>query len=52
MTDIFTSQEAESADMANHLSSLTGHYDQMVQALHDSEADEEFAQEDLQGMFR
>ncbi len=49
MADIFASQEVAAADMANHLSSLTGHYEQMVHALHDSEAGETFAAEDLQG---
>lgn len=51
MVDLFTSQEAASADMANHLSSLTGHYEQMAQAVHDSEAGVDFAPEDLHGMY-
>lgn len=52
MDDIFTSQETISTDMANHLSSLTRHYDQMVQALHDSEAGEIFSEADIQEMNR
>lgn len=49
MDDIFSSQEAISTDMANHLSSLTGHYDQMVQTLHESEAGQIFSEDDIQG---
>lgn len=50
MTEVFNAQEAVSADMAHHLSSLMQHYDQMVQALHDYEAGDEFSDADLQGM--
>lgn len=50
MDNIFSSQETISTDMANHLSSLTRHYDQMVQALHESEAGEVFSEADIQGM--
>ena len=49
MDDIFARQEATSVEMANHLLSLTKHYDQMVQALHDCEAGIEFSEADLQG---
>ncbi|KAI0342909.1 hypothetical protein BDW22DRAFT_1357454 [Trametopsis cervina] len=52
MTRIFNVQEELSADMAQHLSSLTSHYDQMVQALHESEAGEEFGEADIQAMNR
>lgn len=38
-----------STDMAGHLESLAGHYDQMAGALKESEAGEQFAEEDLQG---
>lgn len=48
MDDIFVSQEAHSVEMANHLSSLTSHYDQIIQALHDFDAGEEFSEADLQ----
>ena len=51
MDDIFSSQEAISTDMANHLSGLTRHYDQMVQALHESEAGESFSEDDIQGEY-
>ena len=37
--------------MAQHLESLTSHYDQMAGALKDHEAGEEFGEEDLQGMY-
>ena len=49
MDNIFERQEHSSVEMANHLSSLTHHYDQMVQALHENEAGEEFSETDLQG---
>ena len=49
MDSIFHRQEQASIDMANYLSSLTDHYEQMVQALHDNEAGEEFSEADLQG---
>ncbi|KAI0087279.1 autophagy protein Apg17-domain-containing protein [Irpex rosettiformis] len=52
MTEVFNSQETVSADMATHLSSLLQHYDQMVQALHDSEAGETFGQAEIQDMNR
>ncbi|EKM58196.1 uncharacterized protein PHACADRAFT_116910 [Phanerochaete carnosa HHB-10118-sp] len=52
MDDIFSSQETISMDMANHLSSLTRHYDQMVQALHESEAGEVFSEADIQEIKR
>lgn len=51
MKEVFNAQEAVSADMAHHLSSLLQHYDQMVQALHDNEAGEDFSEVDLQGWF-
>jgi autophagy-related protein 17 len=51
MDDIFLSQENISTDMANHLSSLTQHYDQMVQTLHESEAGEVFSEHDIQGLW-
>ncbi len=51
MKEVFNAQEAVSADMAHHLSSLLQHYDQMVQALHDNEAGEDFSEADLQGWF-
>ena len=51
MDDIFSSQEAISTDMAEHLSSLTRHYDQMVQALDESEAGEIFSEDDIKGTF-
>lgn len=50
MDNIFSSQEAISTDMAEHLSSLTRHYDQMVQALQDSEAGEAFTEAEIQGL--
>lgn len=52
MDDIFSMQESVSTEMAGHLHSLTGHYDQMAQALHDSEAGEIFSEDDLQEMHR
>ncbi|GJE96586.1 autophagy-related protein 17 [Phanerochaete sordida] len=52
MDDIFSSQETISTDMANHLSSLTRHYDSMAQALHDNEAGEIFSEADIQDMHR
>jgi autophagy-related protein 17 len=50
--DMITSQESTSTVMAQHLESLAQHYDQMASALHDSEAGEDFGEEDLQAMNR
>ncbi|KAJ3551505.1 hypothetical protein NM688_g4666 [Phlebia brevispora] len=52
MDNIFADQEAVSVEMANHLSSLTSHYDQMVQALQECEMGEVFTEGDLQAMNR
>ena len=49
MDAIFNMQETVSEEMAKHLHSLTGHYEQMAQALHDSEAGETFSDVDIQG---
>ncbi|KAH9919879.1 autophagy protein Apg17-domain-containing protein [Amylocystis lapponica] len=50
--DIFTSQETASVKMAGHLESLTAHFEQMAATLRDSEAGEEFDEEDIQQMNR
>ena len=50
MDNIFAAQEAASVDMANHLSSLTQHYEQMTQALHECQLGEQFSEADLQGL--
>ena len=49
MTEVFNTQDTMSNDMATHLKSLVDHYEQMVQALHDSEAGEAFEEAELQG---
>ncbi|KAK7050959.1 Autophagy-related protein 17 [Paramarasmius palmivorus] len=41
-----------SVSMANHLESLASHYDQMSNALHESEAGEDFSDEDVEQMNR
>lgn len=47
--DIFSTQEEASTKMANHLESLAAHYDQMLVAMRDHEAGEDFSEEDIQG---
>jgi autophagy-related protein 17 len=48
--DILNAQQQPSELMARHLSSLTSHYEQMADALKESEAGEIFGEEDLQGI--
>ncbi|KAH9838401.1 autophagy protein Apg17-domain-containing protein [Rhodofomes roseus] len=50
--NIFTAQEDAKGNMAAHLESLAGHYDQMTAILHDHEAGEQFSEEDIQEMNR
>ncbi|KAG2133664.1 autophagy-related protein 17 [Suillus bovinus] len=50
--DILNAQQQPSELMARHLSSLTSHYEQMADALKESEAGEIFSEEDLQDMNR
>ncbi|KAG0705672.1 autophagy-related protein 17 [Suillus ampliporus] len=50
--DILNAQQQPSELMARHLSSLTSHYEQMADALKESEAGEIFGEEDLQDMNR
>ncbi|KAI0076211.1 hypothetical protein K474DRAFT_1645470 [Panus rudis PR-1116 ss-1] len=52
MDAIFTSQETVLAEMAVHLTSLIEHYGKMADALHDTEAGEQYSEEDLQAMNR
>lgn len=47
--EVLKAQEATSMEMAGHLESLATHYDQMASALRDSEAGEDFSEDDLQG---
>lgn len=49
INDILESQAQVSTHMASHLESLAAHYDQMAEALRESEAGEAFSEEDLQG---
>ncbi|KAJ7475766.1 autophagy-related protein 17 [Mycena latifolia] len=52
MDKLLTTQEETITVMARHLESLAAHYEQMAGALHESEAGEEFSDEDLQAMNR
>lgn len=45
------SQDNILTSMAQHLESLASHYDQMANALKDSEAGEVFGEDDIRGMF-
>ena len=47
--DVVTSQEEASAHMATLLTSLAQHYDQMVDALHESEAGTIFEPSEIEG---
>ena len=47
--DVFSTEEDTSTKMAEELESLTHHYGNMQNALHDFEAGEEFEEEDMQG---
>ncbi|KAE9401499.1 hypothetical protein BT96DRAFT_964986 [Gymnopus androsaceus JB14] len=49
---LITSQDAAKVGMAGHLESLAAHYDQMVNALRESEAGDAFSEDDLQDMNR
>jgi autophagy-related protein 17 len=51
MDKLLTTQDGTITVMARQLESLAAHYDQMAGALHESEAGEEFSEEDLLGMF-
>ena len=44
-------QDTVSTSMAAHLESLASHYDQMASALRESEAGEEFSDEDIHGKY-
>ena len=46
---LLVSQEKTTAGMAKHLESLASHYDQMADALHDSEAGISYSEEDMRG---
>lgn len=48
--NIFTAQEDAKGKMAVQLESLTAHYEQMSDILHEHEAGEELSEEDLRGM--
>ncbi|KAJ7104240.1 autophagy-related protein 17 [Mycena belliarum] len=52
MDKLLSAQDETITVMARHLESLAAHYDQMAGALHESEAGEEFSDEDLQAMNR
>lgn len=52
LDEIFNTKEIASEEMAKHLTSLAEHYDQMADALRDSEAGEIFGDEDIQGLSR
>lgn len=43
-------QDSAKVCMAGHLESLAAHYDQMVNALRESEAGDAFSEDDLQGL--
>ncbi|KAG5645529.1 hypothetical protein DXG03_005804 [Asterophora parasitica] len=47
--EVLAAQDVILTSMAAHLGSLTSHYDQMANALQDTEAGEEFSEEDLHG---
>ncbi|KAF8557452.1 hypothetical protein OG21DRAFT_1407161 [Imleria badia] len=49
---LLASQESTTTGMASHLESLTSHYDQMADALHDSEAGISHSEEEMQAMHR
>ncbi|KAJ3996179.1 autophagy-related protein 17 [Lentinula boryana] len=49
---LITSQDSSQVSMATHLESLAAHYDQMGNALRESEAGDVFSQDDLQDMDR
>lgn len=46
---LIASQDSAKVGMAGHLESLAAHYDQMVNALRESEAGDAFSDDDLQG---
>lgn len=48
--EILAAQDKGSTSMAAHLESLASHYDQMATALRESEAGEEFSEEDIHGV--
>lgn len=47
--ETLAAQDKRSTSMAAHLESLASHYDQMASALRESEAGEEFSDEDIHG---
>jgi autophagy-related protein 17 len=47
--ETLAAQDKRSTSMAIHLESLASHYDQMASALRESEAGEEFSDEDIHG---
>ena len=47
--ETLAAQDKGSTSMAAHLESLASHYDQMAAALRESEAGEEFSDEDIHG---
>ncbi|KAF7327879.1 Autophagy-related protein 17 [Mycena kentingensis (nom. inval.)] len=49
---LLTAQDDTAHVMARHLESLAAHYDQMADALHESETGEAFGEEDIQAMNR
>ncbi|KAF9061421.1 autophagy-related protein 17 [Rhodocollybia butyracea] len=49
---LITSQDSAKVGMASHLESLAAHYDQMVNAMRESEAGDAFSEDDLQDMNR
>jgi autophagy-related protein 17 len=48
---ILIAQEAIRTSLASRLENLADHYDQMVRACRETEAGEQFSEEDLQGLF-
>ncbi|KAG9314846.1 hypothetical protein JVU11DRAFT_3942 [Chiua virens] len=49
---LLASQESTTTEMAGHLESLASHYEQMADALHDSEAGTSHSEEEMQAIHR
>ena len=51
LDEIFSAKENALEDMAKHLGSLAEHYEQMAEALQDSDAGEVLGEEEIQGLY-
>ena len=49
MEEVFSIQEAASVKMADLLEGLATHYDQILRAMRDHDAGEQFSEQDVQG---